>query len=262
MTSSGASPIDRGTAAVGGFAVPDALLVPDGWTSSLFVSISPIEVSWFADVEVARAVEVCREVTGVEPRVRRVVDRYFDTAGRDLFRRRVSVRVRQHVEPRRDIAFEVIATGWGDEAVSRRLSGFVQTFQRNDEAMLARLFERYAAAGYREVAAFDKVRYTFPVLPGRSVDAEGREVVSGELRGVGEARGSLRIIDFGVKVEVDDLRDSPFPEPSIIEIDYAPGHVPRAALIRDGIAAALAGRLRAKTTSKLAYLLGSGSGEG
>jgi hypothetical protein len=258
MTSSGAPPIDRGTAAVDGFVVPDALLVPDGWTPSLFVSISPIEVSWFADVAVERAVEVCRAVTGVEPRVRRVVDRYFDTPARDLFRRRVSVRVRHHVQPRRDIAFEIIATGWSDEAEQRRLSGFVQTFQRNDEAMMARLLERYAAAGYEQVGAFDKVRFTFPVVPGRSVDAEGREVVSGELRGVGEARGSLRVVDFGVKVEVDDLSDSPFPEPAIIEVDFAPGHVPRATTIRDGIQAALEGRLRPKTTSKLAYLLGSG----
>jgi hypothetical protein len=258
MTSSGAPPIDRGTADVDGFVVPDALLVPDDWAPSLFVSISPIEVSWFAGVPVDRAVEACRRVTGVEPRTRRVVDRYFDTPARDLFRRRVSVRVRQHVEPRRDIAFEIIATGWGDEAVSRRLSGFVQTFPRNDEAMLARLFERYAAAGFERVATFDKVRWTFPVVPGRSVDAEGNEVVSGELRGVGGARGWLRIVDFGVKVEVDDLRDTPFPEPAIIEVDYAPGHEPRARAIADGIRGELEGRLRAKTTSKLAYLLGSG----
>ncbi|HSU15959.1 hypothetical protein [Longimicrobium sp.] len=257
MTSSGAPPIDRHTAAVDGFVVPDALLVPDDWAPSLFVRISPVEVSWFAGVPVARAVEVCREVTGVEPHVRRVIDRYFDTPGLDLFGRRVSVRVRQHVEPPRAIAFEVIATGWGADAIPRPLSGFVQTFARNDEAMLERLLERYAREGYRQVAAFDKVRYTFPVVRGRSVDGAGREIVSGELRGVGEVHPPIRVIDFGVKVEVDDLRDSPFPEPAIIEVDYAPGHVPRARPIADGIVAALGARLRAKTTSKLAYLLGS-----
>lgn len=258
MTSPGGPPIERGTASVNGMAVPDALLVPDAWMPSLFVSISPLEISWFADVPVARAVEVCRAATGVEPRVRRVVDRYFDTPGLDLFRSRVSVRVREHVHPPRDIAFEIIATGWGPARTPRQVSGFVQTFQRNGTADLARLLERYAAAGYREVARFEKTRHTFAVIPGHSVDPSGTEVHAGELQGVGMATGWLRILDFGVKVEVDDLRGSPFPEPAILEVDYDAAHEARALPLAAAIRAALEPHVRDKTTSKLVYVLGQG----
>ncbi len=256
MSPSGAPPIERGTASVNGMALPDALLVPDEWMPSLFVGISPEEISWFAAVPVARAVEVCRVATGIEPRVRRVVDRYFDTPDRALLRRRVSVRVRQHVHPRREIAFEIIATGWGEPSVPRRVSGYVQTFERNRESDLARLLARYADAGYEQVACFDKVRHTFPVLPGHSMDARGTHVPSGELNGVGSARGFLRVVDFGVKVEVDELRHSPFPEPAIVEVDYDSAHADRVAPIVERIRAALGPALRDKTTSKLALLLG------
>jgi hypothetical protein len=258
MSSPGAPPIERGTAVVNGIALPDALLVPDDWLPSLFVSVSPVEVSWFAGVPVARAVAVCAAVTGVRPHVRRVVDRYFDTPERDLFRRRVSVRLRQHVHPRREVAFEIIATGWAERASRRRVSGFVQTFGRNDDADIPRVLERYAAAGYEQVARFDKERHTFSLLPGRSMDASGTEVVAGELKGAGRAHGWLQVLDFGLKVEVDRLRRSPFPEPAIIEVDYDSAHEERAAPLAAAIRAALGPRLREKTTSKLAYLLGGG----
>ena len=256
MTSPGAPPIERGTAVVNGIAVPDALLVPDEWLSSFFVSISPLEVSWFADVSVARAVEVCAGVTGVQPQVRRVVDRYFDTPARDLFRRRVSVRIRRHASPRRGLAFEIIAVGWAERASRRRVSGFVQTFGQNDAADIPRLLERYAAAGYEQVACFEKTRYTFPIVPGHSVDATGKDVVAGELKGVAGAQGYLQVLDFGLKVEVDDLRRSPFRERTIIEVDYDTSHEARAEPVADGIRSALGPRLREKTTSKLALLLG------
>ncbi|HEX8907531.1 MAG TPA: CYTH domain-containing protein, partial [Longimicrobiaceae bacterium] len=224
MTSPGAPPIERGTATVNGITVPDALLVPDSWLPSLFVGVSPVEVSWFADVPVPRAVAVCGEVTGIAPRVRHVVDRYFDTPDRDLFRSRVSVRVRQHLEPPRDVAFEIIANGWDEPSAPRRVSGFVQTFRHNQASDLPRLLERYARAGFEQVACFDKVRHTFSLLPGRSIDASGVEVIAGELRGIGQAQGYLRVLDFGLKVEVDELRDSPFAEPAIIEVDYDTAH--------------------------------------
>ncbi|MBV9107980.1 MAG: hypothetical protein JO306_01070 [Gemmatimonadetes bacterium] len=256
MTSPGGPPIERATASVNGMAVPDALLVPDAWMPSLFVRISPLEVSWFADVPVPRAVEVCRAATGVEPRVRRVVDRYFDSPGLELFHNRVSLRVREHVHPPRAIAFEIIATGWGPAAIPRQVSGFVQTFQRNGAEDMARLLERYAAAGYREVARFEKTRHTFAVIPGHSVDASGVEVRSGELRGIGTATGFLRVLDFGVKVEVDDLRDSPFPEPAILEVDYDAAHEARTLPLAAAIRAALEPHVRDKTTSKLVYVLG------
>lgn len=259
MIPSGAPPIERGTAVVNGFAVPDALLVPDDWLPSLFVSVSPMEVSWFADVPAARAVDACARVTGVEPRVRHVVDRYFDTPERDLFRRRVSLRVRKHVHPPRNVVFEIIATGWPPEgSTPRRVSGFVQTFAENDETHFARLLERYAAAGYREVACFDKVRTTFPVIAGRSLDSAGMEVIAGELRGVGGAQGYLRVLDFGIKVEVDELRGGPFAEPTVIEVDYDTAHEERARPLAAAIAAALGPHLRQKTTSKISYLLGGG----
>ncbi|HEX8243027.1 MAG TPA: hypothetical protein VF541_06020, partial [Longimicrobium sp.] len=88
------------------------------------------------------------------------------------------------------------------------------------------------------------------------VDALGRDLMAGELKGVAGAQGPLQVLDFGVKVEVDDLRRSPFRERTIIEVDYDPAHEEQAAPLAAGIRAALGPRLREKTTSKVALLLG------
>lgn len=253
----GAAPVTRGTARVNGTAVPPGLLVPDAWLASLFVRVSPAEVSWFARVPVADAVAVCRAATGVEPRVREVVDRYFDTPDRALFRRRVSVRLRHYAHPPREIAYEVIAVGWGGHAAGGRLvDGFVQTFERNTAADIPRILERYAAHGFEQVACFEKTRYTFEVATAHSADARGKRLVAPERTGVEGARGWLKVIDFGIKVDVDDLHDSPFPEPSIIEVEYDPARQAEAAPIADHIRAAFPGLLREKEFNKIAHLLG------
>jgi adenylate cyclase class IV len=256
----GAAPILRGTARVNGLPVPEALLAPDAWLPSLFVRVGPVEVSWFAQVPVERAVEVCREVTGLEPRVRHVVDRYFDTPGRALFRRQASVRLRHYVHPPREIAWEIIAVGWGGrEAGGRKVDGFVQTFARNDAADIPRVLERYRAHGYEQVACVDKTRYAFEVRPVHSTDAGGRRLHAPERRGVQGATGWLEVNDFGIKVDVDDLRGSPFPEPSIIEVEYDPTRQAEAAPIAGRIRAALPGRLREKELSKIVHILGGGA---
>jgi CYTH domain len=255
-TAAGAAPILRGTARVNGTELPEGLLVPDSWLPSLFVRVSPVEVSWFAGVPVERAVEVCREATGVEPRVRRVVDRYFDTPGRSLFGRRVSVRLRHYVDPPREIAYEIIAVGWGGrEAGGRRVDGFVQTFTRNDAADIPRLLERYRAHGFEQVACFDKVRHTFEVRAVQSTDATGRRLHAPERTGVTGASGWLKVDDFGIKVDVDDLRASPFPEPSIIEVEYDPTRQAEAAPVTARIRDALPGLLRDKEFNKIVHLL-------
>ncbi len=260
-SAAGAAPIVRATARVNGIAIPEALLVPDAWLPSLFVRVGPVEVSWFARVPVGEAVDACRAATGREPRVRHVVDRYFDTSARDLFRRRVSVRLRHYVDPPREIAYEVIAMGWGGRAGGgRSVDGFVQTFARNDAEGIPRLLERYRAHGYEQVACFDKTRYTFEVRAVRSTDARGRSMHAPERRGVEGAAGWLRVNDFGIKVDVDDLRDSPFAEPSIIEVEYDPTRKAEAAPLAGRIRAALAGRLREKQVNKIAHLLGDEGG--
>ena len=66
-------------------------------------------------------------------------------------------------------------------------------------------------------------------------------------------------LDFGIKVDVDDLRESPFPEPSIVEVEYDPGREAGAAPIVAHLRAALAGRLRPKELNKIAYVLGGSS---
>ncbi|HEU4560413.1 MAG TPA: CYTH domain-containing protein [Longimicrobium sp.] len=252
----GAAPIMRGTARVNGTPVPRALLVPDAWLPSLFVRVSPAEVSWFAQVPAGEAVQVCREATGTEPRVRHVIDRYFDTPDRALFRKRVSVRLRHYVHPPREIAYEIIAVGWGGHAPGGRLvDGFVQTFERNTADDLPRILERYRAHGYEQVAYFDKMRYTFEVATAHSTDARGKTLVAPEREGVEGARGWLKVMDFGIKVDVDEMRDSPFAEPSIIEVEYDPSRYPQAVPIIDRIRAALPGRLREKEFNKIAHLL-------
>ncbi|HYH80269.1 MAG TPA: CYTH domain-containing protein [Longimicrobium sp.] len=252
----GAAPILRETARVNGHAIPEALLVPEAWLPSLFVRVSPAEVSWFARVPVTEAVALCRAMTGVEPRVRRVVDRYFDTPDRDLFRRRTSVRLRHYVHPPRTIAYEVIGVGWGGRAGGgRRVDGVVQTFTRNHAADIPRLLARYAEHGYEQVACFDKTRYTFEVLPAHSTDAHGKSLHAPERVGVEGASGWLKVDDFGLKVDVDDVVGSAFPEPSIIEVEYDLVHQATAAPIADRIRAALPGRLREKEFNKIAHLL-------
>lgn len=255
-TPAGAPPIGRVSARVNGATLPQALLVPDAWRTSLFVRLSLAEVSWFARVPVRRAVEVCSAATGLEPRVRRVVDRYFDTAGRALFGRRVSVRLRQHVEPRREIAYEIIAVGWGAHAAGGRLvDGFVQTFHRNDPGEIPRLLERFRSHGYEQVARFEKTRYTWEVVPTQSSDANGRRLSSAERTGVVGAQGWLRVIDYGMKVDVDELHGSPFPEPSIVEVEYDPSRRVAAAPLVERIRGALRGELREKEFNKIAHLL-------
>ncbi|HET7229461.1 MAG TPA: hypothetical protein VFJ16_05630 [Longimicrobium sp.] len=252
----GASPILRATARVNGIELPEGLLVPDHWLPSLFVRVSLAEVSWFARVPVERAVEVCRRATGLEPRVRSVVDRYFDTPDRALFSRRVSVRLRHYVDPPREIAYEIIAAGWGEHASGGRLvDGFVQTFERNDAAGIARVLERYREHGFEEVACFRKTRYGFEVRPARSTDAQGKQLVAPERQGVEGARGWLKVNDFGVKVDVDEMHDSPFAEPSIIEVEYDPARQAEGGPIADRIRAALPGQLREKEFNKIAHLL-------
>lgn len=252
----GAAPILRGTARVNGTSIPGALLVPDAWLPSLFVRIGPVEVSWFAQVPVARAVEVCRDVTGLEPRVRHVVDRYFDTPGLALFRRQTSVRLRHYLDPPREIAWEIIAVGWGGRvAGGRKVDGFVQTFARNAAADIPRVLERYRAHGFEQVACVEKVRYAFEVRPVQSTDALGKRLHAPEWRGVGGAAGWLEVNDFGIKVDVDDLRGLPFPEPSVIEVEYDPTRQAEAAPIAGRIGAALPGRLREKESNKIVHLL-------
>ncbi len=252
----GAAPIMRGTARVNGTPLPRALLVPDAWLPSLFVRVSPAEVSWFAQVPAEEAVQVCREATGVEPRVRHVIDRYFDTPDRSLFRRRVSVRLRHYVAPPREIAYEIIAVGWGGHSPGGRLvDGFVQTFERNTADDIPRILERYRAHGFEQVAYFDKMRYTFEIVTAHSTDARGKKLEAPEREGVEGARGWLKVMDFGIKVDVDDLRDSPFAEPSIIEVEFDPARYLEAAPIAGRIRAALPGRLREKEFNKIAHLL-------
>ena len=256
----GAPVLERETAAVNGFRLPDALLVPEEWCPGFFVRVELVELSWFAAVPVAEAVAACRAATGVEPRSRRVVDRYFDTPDRALYRRRISVRLRHYVHPPRNVAYEVIAVGWGGpEAGGRRVHGFVQTFAENTADDLPRIVERYRSGGFEEVACFDKTRHAFEVLPTVSVDAHGMPLVAPDRTGVAGARDFIRSLDFGIKVDVDDLRESPFPEPSIVEVEYDPGREAGAAPIVAHLRAALAGRLRPKELNKIAYVLGGSS---
>ncbi|HET7464704.1 MAG TPA: CYTH domain-containing protein [Longimicrobium sp.] len=253
----GAPPIERVTARVNGTAIPQGLLVPDAWMPSLFVRLSLAEVSWFARVPVRRAAQVCSAATAQEPRVRHVVDRYFDTRDRELFGRRVSVRLRHHVEPVREIAYEIIAVGWGAHAAGGRLvDGFVQTFQHNEAGDIPRLLERFRAHGYEQVACFDKTRYTWELSPSKSSDARGKRLQSAERTGVVGVRGWLRVNDFGMKVDVDELHGSPFPEPSIVEVEYDPARRSTAAPLVERIRGALAGELREKEFNKIAHLLG------
>lgn len=243
---------------VGGVPIPPGLLVPHEWLPGLLVRLNTAEVAWFANVSAAEAVEICRRATGVEPRRRVVLDRYFDTPDRRLLRGSVSVRLRQYVHPPREIAYEIIAVGWGGVTAGGRrgVNGLVQTFERNDASGIPPLLDRYAAAGFVEVARVHKVRFNFEVVVARSVDEHGLELRAPERTGVAGARGSLRVVDFGIKVDVDELLEPLFPEPCIIEVECDPAREAECAgLVRD-IAAALGPRAREKAHNKIVYLMG------
>jgi adenylate cyclase class IV len=242
-----------------GVELPAAVFTSDPRLKAAFMRLAPSEVAFFVARPAAEVVRICAALTGVAPQVRAMRDRYFDTADRRLFARGVSVRLRHYTRHTRPLTFEVIAVSWrgarGEGPLYARTNRvLVQTFERSDAPAMAALLAQYRRAGLVEVMRIKKRRTGFELLP---VLAECEE--RGSLAGVDarpiERLDALRVTDQGLRVLVDELHGVPFPEPTIVEVEYDQAHAGAAARLVEQLRSALGPDcLRPKELNKIAYL--------
>lgn len=244
-----------------GVALPEALFARDPALKSAFFCSEPVEEAFFTPLPAAEAVRICAGLApGVEPRTRVLTDHYVDTPDLALFRRGVSARVREYHRNSRPVAFEVLVLALHRPAPASRPMArvnpvLVQTFVRNDAAGLRALLEEQARAGLVEVARVDKTRVSFDILPIVTETGDGRGRVSGADARLVEELASLRIVDLGVKIVVDELRGRDFGEPTIVEVEYDAARVAEGAAWAERVRAALGPGVRPKRLNKIAYLL-------
>ena len=244
-----------------GVSLPAALFSHDPALESALIRISPTEISYFTEVSAAEVLRVCGGLArGAEARRRVLRDRYFDTSDGRLSKRGVSVRLRQYTVHSRPIVFEVIAISWaGVRALgplkARTNQVLVQTFEENGPEDHAAMLAQYARAGFVRVAEVGKTRTGWDLHPVIEEVAGGILAAGMDHRGLGGARGEIRVHDLGLKLLVDELQDPVFPERTIIEIEYGLRHEAEAAEVAGRLHAALGGALREKERNKIAYLL-------
>jgi hypothetical protein len=243
-----------------GVELPAALFTGDPRLQAAFVRLAPSEASFFVARPAAEVIRVCAELTGVESRLRAMSDRYHDTAGGSLFARGVSARLRHYTRHTRPLAFEVIAVsmhGVRDEGGLRARTNevLVQTFGRTTEEDYARILAQYRHAGLVPVAEVRKTRTAFDLHPFVIESAGGAVAAGADHRGIGDARGEASTTDIGLRVLVDELHGRPFPEPTIVEVEFDPRHRARAHALLVRVGEALGPVVREKARNKIAYLL-------
>jgi hypothetical protein len=247
--------------ALDGVALPEALFAHDPALRSAFFCSEPVEEAFFTPLSPAAAVRACaRLARGVEPRRRVLTDHYVDTPDRELFRRGISARVREYHLNSRPVRFEVVVIALDRPSPAARPRArvnrvLVQTFVRSDNDALRTLLDAHARAGLVRVARVDKTRVAFDVHPVVTETADGLERVAGADVRVLEELESLRVVDLGLKMVVDELHGGAFAEPSIVEVEYDAARVKEGAALAERVRAALGPGARAKERNKIAYLL-------
>jgi hypothetical protein len=250
--------------ALDGVALPPELFVADPALRGEFFCSEPVEEAFFTALPAAEAVRVCAALApGVEPRRRVVTDRYVDTPELALFHRGISARVREYHLNTRPVYFEVVVLALDRPAPLVRPAArvnrvLVQTFVRNDAAGLEALLARQARAGLVEVARVDKTRTAFDILPVVGATVGGVAFHGADTRLV-EDLASLRIVDLGVKVVVDEFHGAGFDEPAIVEVEYDLARAEEGAALVERLRAALGAEIRPKARNKIAYLLAGSS---
>ncbi|HEX2202103.1 MAG TPA: hypothetical protein VHG91_02340 [Longimicrobium sp.] len=247
-----------------GVEIPDVFFAHAPHLRELWVHISPVEISFFSGASPAETLAVCAAVAnealpGVRPGFRMVRDHYYDTPGLSLFRQGVSVRAREYQVNPRPAYFEVIAVSWREEVVgapaeARGNHVLVQSFERSERADFEATMERYAAAGLRKTASIAKSRTVFILHPGLSSTETGEPVTASDTRllvGVQE----LVTSDAGLRLIVDELHDSPFPERALVEVEFGLAHAAEGVALAARVRALLGERLREKALNKIAYLM-------
>lgn len=243
-----------------GVELPAALFTGDPRLEGAFVRLAPSEASFFVARPADEVVRVCAALTGVESRLRSMSDRYYDLPDRALFARGVSARLRHYTRHTRPLAFEVIAVsmrGLRDAGGLRARTNevLVQTFVRNAEDDYACLEAQYRRAGLVPVAEVRKTRTAFDLHPFVIESTEGAVASGADHGGIGEARGETRATDIGLRVLVDELHDRPFPESTIVEVEFDRRHEHEAAEVVGRLRAGLDPWLRDKERNKITYLL-------
>lgn len=243
-----------------GVELPEALFAHDPALQSAFFCSEPVEEAFFTTLSPAAAVRACaRLARGVEPRRRVLTDHYVDTPDRELFRQGISARVREYHVSSRPVRFEVVVIALDRPSPAARPRArvnrvMVQTFVRSDNDALRALLDAHARAGLVPVARVDKTRVAFDVHPVLCETADGAVVAGADAR-LMEDLASLRLVDVGLKVVVDELHGCGFAEPAIVEVEYAAARVAEGAALAERVRAALGPGARAKERNKIAYLL-------
>jgi hypothetical protein len=250
--------------ALDGVALPPELFAADPALREAFFCSEPVEEAFFTALPAAEAVRVCAALApGVEPRRRVVTDRYVDTPDLALFRQGVSARVREYHLNSRPVRFEVVVLTLDRPApavrpVARVNHVLVQTFVRNGADDLEALLARQARAGLVEVARVNKTRTAFDLLPVVTADAAGAAFPGADTL-LMENLASLRVVDLGLKVVVDELHSPGFDEPAIVEVEYDLARAEAGAALVERLRAALGPEVRPKKRNKIAYLLAGSS---
>lgn len=243
-----------------GVELPEALFAHDPALQSAFFCSEPVEEAFFTTLSPAAAVRACaRLARGVEPRRRVLTDHYVDTPDRALFRRGISARVREYHLNSRPVRFEVVVIALDRPSPAARPRArvnrvMVQTFVRSDNDALRALLDAHARAGLVRVARVDKTRVAFDVHP-VVTETDGVERVAGADVRLLEELGSMRVVDLGLKIVVDELHGGSFAEPAIVEVEYDAARVMEGAALAERVRAALGPGARAKERNKIAYLL-------
>lgn len=251
--------------ALAGVELPDTLFAPPSLVPGVMVRGFPHEVSVFTSLPIGQVLQVGAEVSGQEPSQRRIRDTYYDTEDRTLFRRGISARLRQYLHPVRPIHFELVCVALDGRRPEGALAGerenavLVQSFERNTAQDLAAMEARYAAAGLRPVAWVEKERTRFQLHPLVADTQAGSQVAAADVHGVRTAAGDLAVIDEGLRLYVDHLKDDLFPEAIIIEVEFDPRRRAEAGALIRRLRRALGPSVREKRTNKIVYLLGGGA---
>jgi len=249
----------------GSFLPEKTLLPPEAGTSSYLVHLAPREYSYFVDAPVTDLLTFAGSVTGMAADAQIIEDHYYDTDDHLLLHHGGSLRLREYLNPHRDVRFDIVCVAWSVLAMeaTETLASHervdcvvVETFQKNTVSDFEQLVEYYEGLGLVETYKLRKARHRFKIVPGtvQDVSAEGHPQFS-HLAGVFSTYKD--VTDIGLRVFVDELERPLRGHSTIVEIEFGAGYVTEASAISVALKDKFAPVLVEKSFSKIRYVVDS-----